>query len=44
MGVASAAMGLVAMALIRPQDGKLPFGPFIALAGFGLGVIQEAGW
>jgi len=36
-------LGLVAMAIRRPADGRLSFGPAIALAAFGVGLLQEAG-
>lgn len=42
--VAGAALvGLVAFAVIRPADGRLAFGPAIAVAGFLLGLLIEAG-
>lgn len=39
----AAILGLAAMALLRPADGKLPFGPWIAAAGFGVGLAREGG-
>jgi len=36
-------MGLVAMTIKRPADGRLSFGPAIAMASFGVGLLREAG-
>ena len=36
-------LGLAAMAIRRPADGRLSFGPAIALAAFGVGLLREAG-
>ena len=36
-------LGLVAIAIKRPANGRLSFGPAIALAAFGVGLVQEAG-
>jgi leader peptidase (prepilin peptidase)/N-methyltransferase len=37
----AAACGLVAISVIRPKDGRLAFGPFIAASFFTVGVLQE---
>ena len=36
-------LGLAVMAIRRPADGRLSFGPAIAVASFGVGLLQEAG-
>lgn len=38
---ASALMGLASVAVLRPKDGLVPFGPMIAIAGLGVGYLQE---
>jgi len=40
---AASAVGLVAMAVVRPASGRLSFGPAIALAAFAIGLIREVG-
>ena len=37
----AASLGLIAMALVRPVNGRLAFGPALALAGWTLGVVRE---
>lgn len=37
----AAVLGLAAMAILRPADGRLPFGPAIALAAWTLGLASE---
>jgi leader peptidase (prepilin peptidase) / N-methyltransferase len=44
MVLAAAVLALGSWRLVRPQDGKMAFGPAIALAGFGLGLAMEGGW
>lgn len=44
MVAAASFVGLLMMLIVRPEDGRLPFGPAIALAGWSLGVGMEAGW
>jgi len=39
----ASALGLVTMALARPQDGRMAFGPAIAIAAWTIGVTREAG-
>lgn len=39
----AAGLGLLGMALARPADGRLPFGPFIALGAWGVGLAGEVG-
>lgn len=39
----AAGLGLVVMAWQRPADGRLAFGPMIALSGWALGMVGEAG-
>lgn len=39
----AAAVGLGAAVLVRPKDGRLPFGPALALSGWSLGVAMEVG-
>lgn len=41
--VGAAVLGLAAHAALKPQDGKLPFGPMIAASVWSLGIILEAG-
>jgi leader peptidase (prepilin peptidase)/N-methyltransferase len=41
--VIASVLGLIAFAVARPRDGRLPFGPMLALAGFAVGLMQEAG-
>jgi leader peptidase (prepilin peptidase)/N-methyltransferase len=40
---AASVLGLIAMAVVRPANGRLSFGPAIALAAFAVGLIREAG-
>lgn len=42
LAVASA-LGLLAIALRRPVDGRLAFGPMIAITGWSIGMISEVG-
>jgi leader peptidase (prepilin peptidase)/N-methyltransferase len=37
-------LGLAAFGVARPKEGRLAFGPFIALAAWVFGVTREAGW
>jgi leader peptidase (prepilin peptidase)/N-methyltransferase len=37
------ALGLAAMRILRPKDGRLPFGPCVALAGWLVGFAVEQG-
>jgi leader peptidase (prepilin peptidase)/N-methyltransferase len=39
----SAVLGLLAILVIRPIDGRIAFGPAIALAAFAIGILSEAG-
>jgi leader peptidase (prepilin peptidase)/N-methyltransferase len=39
----AAATGLLAFMAFRPADGRLPFGPWLALSAFGIGLAREAG-
>lgn len=39
----ASALGLAIMALVRQPDRKIPFGPMIAVAGFAIGLLLEAG-
>ncbi|MDR3509250.1 MAG: prepilin peptidase [Caulobacteraceae bacterium] len=39
----AAIIGLISMALIRPADGRLAFGPALALVGWAVGMGREAG-
>jgi len=41
--VAASLLGLAAMTLIRPRDGRMPFGPAIALGAWSVGLCLEAG-
>ena len=41
--VLASVLGLVLFAVRRPRDGRLAFGPAIALAAFSLGLLKEAG-
>jgi leader peptidase (prepilin peptidase)/N-methyltransferase len=43
MLVIASALGLVVMSLWRPKSGRLPFGPFLALGAFIVGLGLEAG-
>lgn len=38
----AALAGLAMMALVRPADGRMPFGPALAAMGFAVGVLKEA--
>lgn len=40
----AAILGLGAMAVVRPADGRLPFGPAIAAAAWGVGIATEGRW
>lgn len=42
MVVIASASGLFLFALVRPQDGRLPFGPLIAASAWIVGLAQEA--
>lgn len=42
MVVGAASLGLVAVAVLRPPGGRLPFGPPIAAAAWTLGFVREA--
>lgn len=44
MVVIAAVIGLSASAILRPADGKLAFGPAVAVAGWTIGFAMEAGW
>lgn len=39
----AAFLGLGAFALLRPSDGRLPFGPWLALGGALVGLVREGG-
>jgi leader peptidase (prepilin peptidase)/N-methyltransferase len=39
----AAGLGLIAVMIVRPRDGRLPFGPWLALGGFVVGLGVEAG-
>ena len=39
---AASVLGLAAMGVVRPANGRLSFGPAIALAAFAIGLIREA--
>ncbi len=39
----AAVLGLIAAAVLRSKDGRIPFGPAIAVAGWSLGLALEAG-
>jgi len=41
--VLSGLVGLAAMAVVRPHDGRMPFGPAIALGAWSVGLCLEAG-
>jgi len=41
--VAAGLIGLAAMAVVRPHDGRMPFGPAIALGAWSVGLCLEAG-
>jgi leader peptidase (prepilin peptidase)/N-methyltransferase len=43
MVVAAAVIGLAAMCLLRPRDGRLPFGPMIAISSLAVGVAMQSG-
>jgi len=43
MVAVASGLGLAGMFIIKPADGKLPFGPFIAASAFSIGVVMEAG-
>jgi leader peptidase (prepilin peptidase) / N-methyltransferase len=43
MVAGASALGLLAMAILRPADGRLPFGPAIALSGWTIGIGAELG-
>jgi leader peptidase (prepilin peptidase)/N-methyltransferase len=38
----AAGAGLLLMVMVRPADGRLAFGPALAMAGFAVGLMQEA--
>ncbi|WP_216361177.1 prepilin peptidase [Caulobacter mirabilis] len=40
----ASALGLAIALVVRPADGRIPFGPAIAVAALGLGVAGEMGW
>ncbi len=43
--VLASAGGLMACAIARPKDGRIPFGPFIAAGAFAVGMLSEVtGW
>jgi leader peptidase (prepilin peptidase)/N-methyltransferase len=42
--VGASVAGLAAFAIIRPRDGRIPFGPAIAAAAWVVGTVKEAGW
>jgi leader peptidase (prepilin peptidase)/N-methyltransferase len=42
--VVGSVLGLAGMALLRPADGRLPFGPYIAVAAWLVGLGGEWGW
>lgn len=44
MVAAAAGAGLVTLIFYRPTDGRLPFGPMIAFASWGVGMANEMGW
>lgn len=44
MAATAAIVGLVTLIFHRPADGRLPFGPMIALASWGVGMANEVGW
>lgn len=39
---AAAGLALVAMAILRPRDGRMAFGPALAAAGWSVGLLREA--
>lgn len=39
----AAALGLLAFLVLRPADGRLPFGPWLALSAGVIGLVREAG-
>jgi len=39
----AAILGLVGLAIIRPKDGRIAFGPALAIAGWTFGLFKEAG-
>lgn len=39
----AAVAGLIAILLVKPVDGRLPFGPFIAGSGLLIGLLRDAG-
>ncbi len=39
-----ALLGLLVIAILRPKDPRLPFGPMIALASFAVGLAREGVW
>lgn len=41
--VVAGVVGLAAMAIVRPHDGRMPFGPAIALGAWSVGLCLEAG-
>jgi leader peptidase (prepilin peptidase)/N-methyltransferase len=41
MVVAAASLGLVATAILKPAEGRLPFGPAIAASAWSLGLMRE---
>lgn len=42
--IAACIAALLSFAIIRPKDGRLAFGPFIAGAGWTIGLAREAHW
>jgi leader peptidase (prepilin peptidase)/N-methyltransferase len=40
---AASLLGLLLMAITRPKDGRLAFGPAIAVSAWTIGIIGEAG-
>lgn len=44
MVMAAAVLALVAQRWVRPPDGRMAFGPAIALAGLVIGLAMEGGW
>ena len=42
VAAAAAGLGLCAMGMLRPADGRLAFGPAICIAALGLGFLREA--
>lgn len=43
MVAAAAGLGIVMLRVTKPEDGRIPFGPMIALSGWSVGLLLESG-